>query len=753
MSQVNPSPTPPDSATQRIGAAAIQVAGPALVMLAVGSIAWFLIEVTYSGPLVDRCKWIFTLFTFAAVLISRISIEEGYERAYGYGFLLAIATFIATSRFMEGNLVGLALILGFVWWAAGRLTWDCTFIDQTRDATGQGMIDLAIERATGKSPDEPEETPPAPQPTTDAPQPAAQRGLRDSLQGIFFRRRQPNTPGLWAFYFLIGGLPLFGLGQILMPMNDAAGHRAVAGHFLVYITALLGLLMLSSITGLHRYLSRHRAEIPDRVAWRWVITGSILAISIATLTWLLPRPVPGYSLASLIPRFTTTRLDPSRVSTGNDGQQSGTNDNLSGGPDSRGEGAGGTGGDPQGGNQRAGDSGPKVDRSGGKPSGGKQSGGKQSGGKQSGGKQSGGKQSGGKQSGGKQSGGKQSGGKQSGGKQSGGKQSGGKQSGGKQSGGQQSGGENSSGTKSPAEPQPNPGSGQRQPSPQGQSPQSGESATDASGSSAPDAGDNPGKTDPQSAEDKPPGTSSGRDIGQRRSGRQDDEQESRSSAGGGRENSRNRNSSNQERSADSGAESPAGSQTRGWLQRLGGFLRYLFWCVALLVIAWYAIRHREKILPWIRSFLAELAEFWNRLFRKKPKPSRTPGERSPRPSSGPAGPGFSAFRNPFQSGEAARWSPEQIVRYTFLAFEAWSRERQCPRGPEQTALEFARETGRQHQGLSNEARNLATLYSQLAYARADVSRSAAMTLSGLWDKLAELPPVAPQRETAAGPAT
>jgi hypothetical protein len=173
---------------------------------------------------------------------------------------------------------------------------------------------------------------------------------------------------------------------------------------------------------------------------------------------------------------------------------------------------------------------------------------------------------------------------------------------------------------------------------------------------------------------------------------------------------------------------------------LGRIVKLLIGFIAAVVIAWFAINNRSRIIPWFQSFLQELRDFWSRLFKKKPKPALSPSAlvESATVDTGKTLPGFQQFQNPFASGAAKQWPPERVVRYTYEAFEAWSRDQQCSREPEQTVLEFAHATGQQYQPLATDVIQLATLYSQLAYAGVTVSQSAAMTLSGLWDKLNSL---------------
>src|SRR5687768_4818255 len=74
---------------------------PALIILLLGSFLSFVITVFYQGEFVARLTFIFWLFALAAVLISRISVEEGRERAIIFALALALATGAAILRFVE----------------------------------------------------------------------------------------------------------------------------------------------------------------------------------------------------------------------------------------------------------------------------------------------------------------------------------------------------------------------------------------------------------------------------------------------------------------------------------------------------------------------------------------------------------------------------------------------------------------------------------------------------------------------------
>src|SRR5215218_8935028 len=74
---------------------------PALVMALVGSLVFFLIEVLYVGEYEARLNYVFALFVFATVLIARIAIEFGSERAAMFSMPLGLLTYLALMRFVE----------------------------------------------------------------------------------------------------------------------------------------------------------------------------------------------------------------------------------------------------------------------------------------------------------------------------------------------------------------------------------------------------------------------------------------------------------------------------------------------------------------------------------------------------------------------------------------------------------------------------------------------------------------------------
>ena len=142
---------------------------------------------------------------------------------------------------------------------------------------------------------------------------------------------------------------------------------------------------------------------------------------------------------------------------------------------------------------------------------------------------------------------------------------------------------------------------------------------------------------------------------------------------------------------------------------------YVVVALAALYACW---RFRAEILAAWRSFLQELRNFWNRLFGVQ-RP-RGVSARDAEQLEIPPAP-FSSYADPFATGIAGRYSMTELVRYTFEAFEAWSREHGCPRHADQTPHELARDVSKLNAHIAVDARNLAELYSRAAYARGELS--------------------------------
>src|SRR5207249_3942069 len=152
-----------------------------------------------------------------------------------------------------GDPIGSPFILGLIWWSVHKVTWDCTFIDETVDDSGKGLLD-AVGLEKPADPEADGEAPAAP----DEPEPAA-RDVADppGLLGWWTRYeryraaqlKKPHTPGVWVVYFSLAALPLFGLGQSLIPAGDLAQRRYTLWLMVCYVGSGLGLLLTTSFLG------------------------------------------------------------------------------------------------------------------------------------------------------------------------------------------------------------------------------------------------------------------------------------------------------------------------------------------------------------------------------------------------------------------------------------------------------------------------------------------------------------------------
>jgi len=173
--------------------------------------------------------------------------------------------------------------------------------------------------------------------------------------------------------------------------------------------------------------------------------------------------------------------------------------------------------------------------------------------------------------------------------------------------------------------------------------------------------------------------------------------------------------------------------------RLSTALKWLVFVVLALAVAFYLFRHGLKYLAnftqWARRLLAALDALWQRLFGwLGPRTAGSEHTETPETITTPQLP-FTSFANPFRNGSAVQQSPEELVRYSFEALEAWGREHNLGRQPEETAIEFARRLGQATPALDMEVKQLAGLYARAAYARGRIPASSLPTLQQVWDRL------------------
>ncbi|GAB6166388.1 DUF4129 domain-containing protein [Thermostilla marina] len=242
-----------------------------LVMLLVGSLAFFLLEVFYQGRYSGRLHWIVGLFVFAVVLTSEIAIESGRERASLFAVPLAVATWIALQRFVQfsGVLMSFsfmvnALVLAVTWWSAARLTFDCVVLDDDVDQEGKGLLEKNGEKRVS---------------------PIAVSVFLHRVEEWLAIKRSGGRRGRTVVWFSIAAVPLFGIGQ-----SFGRGSPTALRFLAVYLAAALLLLATTSLLEQRAYLRYRRFQLPRDVTLRRLATAVGFVVVVLGGAWILPRP-------------------------------------------------------------------------------------------------------------------------------------------------------------------------------------------------------------------------------------------------------------------------------------------------------------------------------------------------------------------------------------------------------------------------------------------------------------------------------
>jgi len=635
---------------------------PALVMALVGSLVFFLIEVLYVGDYSARLNYVFALFVFATVLIARIAIEMGSERAAMFSLPLGLLMFIALGRFVEhagafGWLINLALLAG-VWWSSHKLTWDCTVIDDNQDSSGEGLlgrVGLDPPEGEGAGKDRPGK------PVGSLA--AGNELFNDPVDGELARptlwqriasaSTGPHTPGLWVLYFSLAALPLFGVGQHWIPAGDVGRRRYAFGLLAVYVAAGLSLLVTTSFLGLRRYLRQRNVEMPAPMAATWVSLGGALILLVMFVAALLPRPAAEYAAAQPPWRVGSPGDNSSnRVSVGNEGtvdpdaEERVTSDNQAEAPPT-GEAS----------DEALSDQSTAGEQQDGKPVG------------------------------------------------EGGQEA---SDGASRSGRSEEAQSPSENSPSNEGGQPVDGEGEQQERSESDAQSTAESSTDGNQRNSP-------------AEDSPPNDSPS-----------SNQESSASERPASYESSMSQAFEHAEASPPPQSPLPDASAIMATVaSSISSLFKLVCYILLALAVCYFASRNWPAIVRAFFEIVQMIHDLIARLFGGgRLDTAAGDGEQAAAPATPRRT--FAEFTDPFLSGRDRKASPVELVRYTFEAFEAWSSDRGQPRSPDQTPQEFLCAAAPPQSPLHDEARRMVRLYSEAAYASAQISRESAGALRQLW---------------------
>lgn len=582
---------------------------PALVIFMVGSLVFFATHCFYDGAFHTRLRISAGLFVIAAVLVSRISIDEGREYASMFAIPLSIATVLSIMKYTDAGMIVIPLV-AFIWWSTNKLTWDCTVLDDRKDASGEGLLQTIgregdAEAEEGSFLDQ--------EATTDS--------VRSESKSLWERwrahRRRHHTPGVWVIYFGLAAIPLFGLGQLLIPVQSrGAGFLLLC----IYVASALALLLTTSFLQMRRYLIQRRLPFTDQMASVWLGTGGTLIIGLMLLCLLLPRPNTGFSFVDSFDKVSSREQRASRVSTGRDGVVD---------------------------NERSGR------------------------------------------------------------------------------------GESSEKAESDSEEGTQPSEDAEQGSRPGENPKT--KGGEQSDAGQPDEGQGE--------------TNTGGDGESERS--ENDEAESSNGESKEQNGEGNRESSEPPRENENaepeldGRDRDASQGTRAEPQPLSvprllpnltvpSIPKLVYFAIIAVLVLFVFLRYGREIGAALQAFLRDFAAMFGRLLGGRRRSGKTIDSGEEKQMDVEPQRAFSSFQDPFAAGTADRFTPQQLVNYSFEALQAWAAERDCGRTNEQTPLEFAGSISGSDKRVGLLARNLAVFYNQAAYAPDAIGADAVDHARALW---------------------
>ena len=278
---------------------------PALVIGLIVTFLFFLTGVLYGEGGADT-PWNYYLFwyIFGMVLTARISLtQEIAHRASLYSLILAFAVWMFLTGLVK--VPGLlevhvspeylnlwvargfaAVLVGMGWFLSWKITIDVTDIEENTRIKTSGHFDP---KPNGQPDDAPLER------------------FDDSAQKMrklkINKNNSPKTsfpsppgesnarsPGSWVIGFVLICLPIFAVGQFLIPSDDS--DRRVYGLVLagVFFGCALGLLMTTHFLALRLYLGRRGIPMPMGMALAWLGLGGFLIFGVVIASMVLPGP-------------------------------------------------------------------------------------------------------------------------------------------------------------------------------------------------------------------------------------------------------------------------------------------------------------------------------------------------------------------------------------------------------------------------------------------------------------------------------
>jgi hypothetical protein len=126
------------------------------------------------------------------------------------------------------------------------------------------------------------------------------------------------------------------------------------------------------------------------------------------------------------------------------------------------------------------------------------------------------------------------------------------------------------------------------------------------------------------------------------------------------------------------------------------------------------------------------------LFIQQPKKRTKAPDPAPNEQTPPIRP-FAAFANPFDTGLDQRFSPNDLVIYSFEALEAWASEHKLGRSPDETPSEFVRRLGDARADLRPDATRLVGYFVTIIYGQKGFQNEVLPPLRQFWQAIQRSP--------------
>jgi hypothetical protein len=672
---------------------------PGLLIGLLVSLCFFLLELAYSGAYMGQMKWILFFFIVGTVLIARISMRGDIsERAGLYGIALAIAAGLCMFRFVDipktamggfGWLIPFSL-MSIIWWSAHKLTQDSTWDDEEED-DGGGLLDTkaaeAQEEATLKN---------------------KSADWFDRYQADRKEEQRKKKPGLMVVYFSLAALPLFGVGQAMIPATNIEGRRYAFWMLTIYVGCGLGMLLTTSFLGLRRYLRGRRLQMPASMTALWLGLGTAMILTLMVLSAvLLPRPEAEYHVSQIV-GWATSKMRDANQTHFFEGS-SGKSDEPGTGPQNKNQpdqfnGQGNQQGKNQAGRQqnRQGNQAKGAPDKNGQPGQSGQKDGSQGEGQ---GKNESSGQGGrgqGKQGGSQGKQGGQGSSKSKDGKNSSDNQQGEGSKDGKQ--GQGSGGRQKTNTK---------GQGKQGDNQKGSGKEPGKDGENGK--------DQSGEGNKKNENDQGQGKEGGNDPEKDQQGDQEQKQanQQRQDTGGGNQQQQPPPPPPQQ------STTPPTPSSFDWLK----WIMYGLMLAGVLFALW---KWGRQLWEALKQIWRDIVAWWNNLLPQKNGEQQA--TEIPDPESNLPPKPFAWFTNPLLTPNHFK-SMDEMIRYSFAALHSWAYEQKLGRMPQETPTEFAQRLGESFKHAHQDIRKLADLYSVVTYAKVNTPSSSEAILRNFWQRV------------------